>query len=292
MHEGTCLAVILGGGRARGFHPPHCTIEARRAHRGQVPAHRHPDQQLPELGPAAHLRPHPVQLESLKTRTSHDVQVRPASSSAFVSVSPRSRRRMSGDWFQGTADARAAEQAPLRQPRLPRRADPPGPALPDGLREDLRPPPSRGRRDGGGDPGRGRASHGIRHPQDERLGDYPLRGEAGRGAPAAAGVGHSDAGLGPHRLDGDLSVQARGLERPSEPPLVDFGRHVIRGARAARACRPTSTAGTGKTWDDRLLLPREPALCQPVPPFDFYEASRPVYTHPRFLPARRWRAAW
>jgi glucose-1-phosphate adenylyltransferase len=29
------------------------------------------------------------------------------------------------------------------------------------------------------------------------------------------------------------------------------------------------------------------ALCQPVPPFDFYEASRPVYTHPRFLPASK-----
>jgi glucose-1-phosphate adenylyltransferase len=29
------------------------------------------------------------------------------------------------------------------------------------------------------------------------------------------------------------------------------------------------------------------ALCQPVPPFDFYEADRPVYTHPRFLPATK-----
>jgi glucose-1-phosphate adenylyltransferase len=29
------------------------------------------------------------------------------------------------------------------------------------------------------------------------------------------------------------------------------------------------------------------ALCQPVPPFDFYDARRPVYTHPRFLPASK-----
>jgi len=29
------------------------------------------------------------------------------------------------------------------------------------------------------------------------------------------------------------------------------------------------------------------ALCQPVPPFDFYEASRPVYSQPRFLPATK-----
>ena len=26
------------------------------------------------------------------------------------------------------------------------------------------------------------------------------------------------------------------------------------------------------------------ALCEEIPPFDFYDAKRPVYTHPRFLP--------
>jgi glucose-1-phosphate adenylyltransferase len=29
------------------------------------------------------------------------------------------------------------------------------------------------------------------------------------------------------------------------------------------------------------------ALCQPVPPFDFYDVERPVFTHPRFLPATK-----
>ena len=29
------------------------------------------------------------------------------------------------------------------------------------------------------------------------------------------------------------------------------------------------------------------ALCEAMPPFDFYDASRPVYTHPRFLPASK-----
>jgi glucose-1-phosphate adenylyltransferase len=28
-------------------------------------------------------------------------------------------------------------------------------------------------------------------------------------------------------------------------------------------------------------------LCDPLPPFDFYDALRPVYTHPRFLPATK-----
>jgi glucose-1-phosphate adenylyltransferase len=29
------------------------------------------------------------------------------------------------------------------------------------------------------------------------------------------------------------------------------------------------------------------ALCEPIPPFDFYDEARPVYTHPRFLPASK-----
>jgi glucose-1-phosphate adenylyltransferase len=29
------------------------------------------------------------------------------------------------------------------------------------------------------------------------------------------------------------------------------------------------------------------ALCQPVPPFDFYQESRPIYTRPRLLPASK-----
>ena len=29
------------------------------------------------------------------------------------------------------------------------------------------------------------------------------------------------------------------------------------------------------------------ALCDAIPPFDFYDEKRPVYTHPRFLPASK-----
>ena len=29
------------------------------------------------------------------------------------------------------------------------------------------------------------------------------------------------------------------------------------------------------------------ALCEPIPPFDFYDEDHPVYTHPRFLPASK-----
>jgi glucose-1-phosphate adenylyltransferase len=73
-----------------------------------------------------------------------------------------------------------------------------------------------------------------------------------------------------------------------DPALVDFGRHVIPDALARSRVQAHVHRGY---WEDvgtigsyyRANL----ALCLPVPPFDFYEASRPVYTHPRFLPASK-----
>jgi glucose-1-phosphate adenylyltransferase len=44
-------------------------------------------------------------------------------------------------------------------------------------------------------------------------------------------------------------------------------------------------------WEDvgtiRSYFDANLGLTEPVPPFDFYEAMRPVYTHPRFLPATK-----
>jgi glucose-1-phosphate adenylyltransferase len=40
--------------------------------------------------------------------------------------------------------------------------------------------------------------------------------------------------------------------------------------------------GTIQSYYDANL-----ALCQPVPPFDFYDSARPVYSNPRFLPATK-----
>ena len=72
------------------------------------------------------------------------------------------------------------------------------------------------------------------------------------------------------------------------PALVDFGRHVIPDALARARVQAHVHRGY---WEDvgtiRSYYQANLALCQPVPPFDFYEASRPVYTHPRFLPASK-----
>jgi glucose-1-phosphate adenylyltransferase len=72
------------------------------------------------------------------------------------------------------------------------------------------------------------------------------------------------------------------------PELVDFGRHVI--PDLVPRLRVHGYVHRGY-WEDvgtigsyyRANL----ALCRPVPPFDFYDSARPVFTHPRFLPATK-----
>jgi glucose-1-phosphate adenylyltransferase len=74
----------------------------------------------------------------------------------------------------------------------------------------------------------------------------------------------------------------------SDPALVDFGRHVIPDALPKLRVQAHvhrgywEDVGTIKSYYDANL-----ALCHPVPPFDFYESTRPVFTHPRFLPASK-----
>ena len=73
-----------------------------------------------------------------------------------------------------------------------------------------------------------------------------------------------------------------------DPSLVDFGRHVI--PRAIGAMRVQSHFFQGY-WEDvgtiRAYYQANLDLCESVPPFDFHDATRPVYTHPRFLPSTK-----
>ncbi len=73
-----------------------------------------------------------------------------------------------------------------------------------------------------------------------------------------------------------------------DPSLVDFGRHVIPDSVPRHRVHAYVHRGY---WEDvgtiRSYFLANLALCQPLPPFDFYEAARPVYTHPRFLPATK-----
>ncbi len=73
-----------------------------------------------------------------------------------------------------------------------------------------------------------------------------------------------------------------------EAGLVDFGRHVIPASVPKRRVHAHVYRGY---WEDvgtiSSYFEANLALCEAMPPFDFYDASRPVYTHPRFLPASK-----
>ena len=74
----------------------------------------------------------------------------------------------------------------------------------------------------------------------------------------------------------------------TDPKLVDFGRHII--PKLVPEVRVHAYVYRGY-WEDvgtiQSYFDANLALCQPVPPFDFYDTSRPVYSNPRFLPATK-----
>jgi len=74
----------------------------------------------------------------------------------------------------------------------------------------------------------------------------------------------------------------------ADPGLVDFGRHLI--PKAIGEIRVQAHFHRGY-WEDvgtiGSYFDANLQLCDPMPPFDFYDAVRPVYTHPRFLPATK-----
>ena len=73
-----------------------------------------------------------------------------------------------------------------------------------------------------------------------------------------------------------------------DPKLVDFGRHII--PKLVPEARVHAYVHRGY-WEDvgtiQSYYRRQPRLCQPVPPFDFYDTARPVFSNPRFLPATK-----
>jgi glucose-1-phosphate adenylyltransferase len=77
-------------------------------------------------------------------------------------------------------------------------------------------------------------------------------------------------------------------ESLGDPKLVDFGRHVIPDAVPRRRVQAHVHKGY---WEDvgsiRSYYLANLALCESIPPFDFYDAAHPIYTNPRFLPASK-----
>jgi len=123
--------------------------------------------------------------------------------------------------------------------------------------------------------GQGRIVHFEEKPPPERLGalESDLPG-GGRGWLASMGI---------------YMFAREALERAlSDASLVDFGRHVI--PRAIGESRVQGHLFRGY-WEDvgtiASYFEANLALTGQMPPFDFYDVGRPVYTAPRFLPATK-----
>lgn len=122
---------------------------------------------------------------------------------------------------------------------------------------------------------RGRIIHFEEKPGPERLDDLEsdIPGY-GRGFLASMGI---------YMFERDYLEKA-----VSDPALVDFGRHVVPRAIGTTQVQAHvfrgywEDVGTIASYFDASL-----ALTDPLPPFDFHDANRPVFTHARFLPATR-----
>jgi glucose-1-phosphate adenylyltransferase len=98
-------------------------------------------------------------------------------------------------------------------------------------------------------------------------------------------------GLGPTYL-ASMGIYVFGreaLEKSlADRTLIDFGKDVIPNALQQMRVHAHPHRGY---WEDvgtiRAYFEANLALAETIPPFDFYEATRPVFTHPRFLPATK-----
>jgi glucose-1-phosphate adenylyltransferase len=213
-------------------------------------------------------------------------------SSGFVTVLAAEQTEEGGDWFQGTADAVRQGLRHMRRRRARDLMVLSGDQLYSmDFREMLRT-----HRESGADAtvavipvaesqasgfgilkmdGTGRITHFDEKPPQDRLpalvSDIP-----------GHGPGHL-ASMGIYIFRREVLEEA-----VSNPQLVDFGRDVIPKAVPVQRVQAHVYRGY---WQDvgtiSSYFQANLDLCQPLPPFDFYDGARPVFTRPRFLPASK-----
>jgi glucose-1-phosphate adenylyltransferase len=290
MHD--CLAVILGGGRGTRLFP--LTRERSKPAVPIAGKYRLIDIPLSNCINSELRRIFVLTQYNSESLNNHVGQTYKfdAFSRGFVTILAAEQTDEGGEWFQGTADA-------VRQSMRHLRSHPSRDVLILGgdqlyqmdfrtLRDTHRNnraqvtvgviPVAREQTSGFGIlkvDTRGRITHFEEKPGPERLQDLEsdIPGY-GRGFLASMGI---------YLFERDYLEKA-----VSDPALVDFGRHVIPHAIGTTQVQAHvfkgywEDVGTIASYFDAGLQ-----LTQPLPPFDFYDASRPIYSRPRFLPATR-----
>jgi glucose-1-phosphate adenylyltransferase len=213
-------------------------------------------------------------------------------SSGFVSVIAAEQTEEGGNWFQGTADAVRQSLRHMRRTRARDMLILSGDQL---YQMDYR-QMLKTHRESGAD-----ATVAVIPVAEDQTSAFGIlkMDETGR-------IVHFDEKPPAPRLPGLVSVMPGGergylasmgiyifkrevLERSlGNPQLVDFGRHVIPDAVPRMRVQAHVYRGY---WEDvgtiRSYFQANLALCDSIPPFDFYDANHPVYTNPRFLPASK-----
>ena len=302
------LSLILGGGRGTRLYPAdHAAQQAGRAHRRQVPPHRHPHQQLHQQRLQPHLRADAVPQRQPAPPHRQHLQVRP--------VQPRLRRGpgrpadQRGVRLVPGHRRRRPPEHPLR-PRgpVPRRADPVRrPALPHGLPPAAQDAPRhQGRRDHRRAAGAARADAGLRHRRSSTTpAASPASSRSRKTAEQLDAVPHAG------RVD-----RAARHRRPAAGPTWPAWASTCSSATPCSTCstrrrwpptsaRRSSRAASTRTsvqahlfdgyWEDlgtiKSYHEANLALASDDPPFDFHSPEGVIYTRMRYLPASRIDAA-
>jgi glucose-1-phosphate adenylyltransferase len=213
-------------------------------------------------------------------------------SDAFVTILAAEQTEDSPEWFQGTADAVRQSVRHLRMHRSRQVLIMSGDQL---YQMDFR---------------RMQDTH-RRHVADATVAVIPVSREEAGGlgilkVNRQGRIVQFEEKPGPDRLDeleSDIPGHGRGFlasmgiymfgrealaSAIADPALVDFGRHIIPKAIGEMRVQAHFFRGY---WEDvgtiGSYFEANLKLTDPMPPFDFYDVLRPVYSHPRFLPATK-----
>jgi glucose-1-phosphate adenylyltransferase len=290
MHD--CLAVILGGGRGTRLFP--LTRERSKPAVPIAGKYRLIDIPLSNCINSDLRRIFVLTQYNSESLNNHVGQTYKfdAFSRGFVTILAAEQTDEGGEWFQGTADA-------VRQSMRHLRSHPSSEALilsGDQLYQmDFRTLRDTHRNN------RAQVTVGVIPVAREQTSGFGILKVDAQGH-----IIHFEEKPGPerlHDLESDIPGYGRGflasmgiylfergyLEKCiSDPALVDFGRHVI--PRAIGTAQVQAHVFRGY-WEDvgtiASYFDAGLQLTRPLPPFDFHDATRPIYSRPRFLPATR-----